>query len=305
VFTISIRYVATTREEAMRDLNGKVAVVTGGGGERSIGRATASRLAQEGARVVVADVNEAALGEAVAALRGAGHDVLGVVTDVSDLASVTALADAAWEHFGQVDIAFLNAGVGGGGSLFDDVMTDWQRVFGVNFFGVLHGIKAFAPRMIAQGTPGHILATSSGSGAVGTMYQTPSYSCSKAAVLTLMECLYAQLRDQGSAVHAHIVLPSLTRTGLAGDPEFMPMVQKGLENGGVVAVLAEPEEVAQTVLEAIQADRFWAYHDHEADKRLTGGRFAADIDWQDSVIRRKAEAMIGRAAPDPYLWGMK
>jgi NAD(P)-dependent dehydrogenase (short-subunit alcohol dehydrogenase family) len=289
----------------VQDLEGKVAVVTGSGGQHGIGRATASRLAREGVKVVLADVNEEALAATVKELREAGHDALGVPTDVSDLASTQALADAAWAHYGQVDIAFLNAGVGGGGSLLDSEMADWNRVMGINFFGVLHGVKVFAPRMHAQGTPGHILATSSGSGVVGVMYQTPSYSASKAAVCTVMECLYAQLRDLGSQVRAHVVLPPLTQTNLAGAPEFMAHVQKGLQNGGVVTVLAQPAEVAETVIEAIKADQFWAYHGHEADERLTGGRFAQDIAWQDDIIGQRAQSMIGRTAPDPYLWGMR
>jgi NAD(P)-dependent dehydrogenase (short-subunit alcohol dehydrogenase family) len=289
----------------VQDLNGTVAVVTGSGGQRSIGRATARRFAEEGVRLVLADINEAALEATVADFRAAGFDVIGVPADVSDFGSVRHLADAAWEHYGQVDIAWFNAGVGGGGSLFDDEMADWSRVIGVNFLGVLHGIKAFAPRMMAQGTPGHILATSSGSGVTGTMYQTPSYSATKAAVLTLMECLYAQLRDAGSLIRAHVVLPPLTQTGLAGDPAFMPMVQKGLQNGGVVTVLAQPEEVADTVLEAIKDGQFFATLDHEADERRLSGRFAKDIDWQHDIIQKRADALIGRTAPDPYLWGMK
>jgi NAD(P)-dependent dehydrogenase (short-subunit alcohol dehydrogenase family) len=280
-------------------------VITGSGGEHSIGRASARRFAQEGIKLVLADINEAALEATVADFRAAGFDVLGVPTDVADFDSVKHLADAAWDHYGQVDIAWLNAGIGGGGTLFDDDMTDWNRVIGINFLGVLHGIKAFAPRMTAQGTPGHILGTSSGSGVSGTMYHTPSYSTMKAAVLMLMECLYAQLRDLGSPVKAHVVLPPLTQTGLAGDPSFMPLVQQGLENAGVVAVLAQPEEVADTVLEAIRADRFFATLDHEADERRFGGRFAKDLDWQNDIIQKRADALVGRTAPDPYLWGMK
>ena len=136
-------------------------------------------------------------------------------------------------------------------------------------------------------------------------YQTPAYSTAKQAVCTLMECLYGQLRDQGSPIRAHVVFPPLTRTGLAGDPAVMSLVQQGLASGGVTAVLAEPEEVAVTVLEAVQSGSFWAHHGHEADERLSGGRFAGDIDWQDQVIRDRAEAIIGRTAPDPYLWGMR
>ncbi|MDT3440194.1 MULTISPECIES: SDR family NAD(P)-dependent oxidoreductase [unclassified Pseudofrankia] len=288
----------------MEDLEGKVAVVTGSGGPHGIGRATARLFAQQGCRVVLSDVDAAALADAVGELHDLGHDVLGVPTDVADFDSVRQLADAAFEQYGQVDILFLNAGVAGGGGLFDDEISDWRRIYDINFFGILHGIKAFAPRMIAQGTPGHILGTSSGSGAVGVMYQTPAYSTSKQAVCTLMECLHGQLRDQRSLIQAHVVLPPLTKTNLAGDRETMTFVQRGLEAGGVAAVLAEPAEVATTVLETVRSGNFWAHHDHEADKRLHGGRFAADIDWQDEVIRRRAAAIIDRSAPDPYLWGM-
>jgi hypothetical protein len=84
----------------------------------------------------------------------------------------------------------------------------------------------------------------------------------------------------------------------------MGMVQRGRQSYGVTAVLAEPEEVAVTALEAVRSGNFWAHHDHDADQRLTAGRFEADIDWQDEIIRKRAEAIINRTAPDPYLWGM-
>lgn len=286
-------------------VDGKVAVITGSGGARSIGRATAQLLAQNGAKVVLADINEEALAETAKELAGHGHDVHPVPADVASMESVKALADAAWEHYGRVDIAFFNAGVGGVGPLFDDAMEEWNRVFGINFFGVLHGIKAFAKRMIDQGGPGHILGTTSGAGACGVQYQTPAYAASKAAVISLLESLYGQLRDLGSPIQVHAVFPPLTRSGLAGDPSFMEFVQQGLEKGGVPAVLAEPEEVAVTVLEAIESGSFWAHHDHEADQRLSGGRYAPVIDWEDQVLRERAAAMINRTAPDSYLWGMR
>jgi NAD(P)-dependent dehydrogenase (short-subunit alcohol dehydrogenase family) len=287
-----------------RDLTGDVAVITGGGSSRGIGAATGRLLAQQGCRVVLSDVNVATLESTVTSLRGEHLDVTGIVADVSDLSSMRALADRVFIEYGHVDIAFLNAGVGHPGSYFDDDVDAWHQAYGVNFFGVLHGIKAFVPRMVAQGTPGDVLGTTSGSGAVGVMYQTPAYSSSKAAVLTLMEGLYATLRDQKSAVRVHAVFPPLTRTNLGGDPAVMGMVQRGLESYGVAAVLAEPEEVAVTVLEALQSGNFWAHHDHDADQRLSAGRFEADIDWQDEIIRKRAEAIINRTAPDPYVWGL-
>lgn len=287
----------------MENLDGSIAVITGGGGARSIGRATGKLLAERGARVVLADIDAPALEASVEALQGEGLDVIGVATDVADLASVRALADTAFERYGRVDIVFLNVGVASGASLLDEEMESWRRAVDINVFGILHGIKAFVPRMIEQGTPAHVLGTSSGAGANGVNYPTAAYAVTKSAVCTLMECLYGQLRDLGSLVRSHVVLPPLTKTGLAGDPEIMPHVQKYLEGSGVSAVLAEPEEVAVTVVEAIESDSFWAHHDHEADSRLYGGKFAADIDWQNEIIRQRADAIIDRSAPDPYLWG--
>jgi NAD(P)-dependent dehydrogenase (short-subunit alcohol dehydrogenase family) len=287
-----------------RDLAGDVAVITGGGSSPGIGRATGRLLAQQDCRVVLSDVNTTALETTVDSLRSEGLDVTGIVADVSDQSSMRALADQVFSEFGHVDIAFLNAGVGYGGSYFDDDVNAWHQAYGVNIFGVLHGIKAFVPRMVAQGTIGDVLATTSGSGAIGVMYQTPAYSSSKAAVLTMMEGLYATLRDQNSLIRVHAVFPPLTRTNLGGDPSVMAMVQQGLESYGVAAVLAEPDEVAMTVLETLRSGSFWAHHDHDADRRLTSGRFEADIEWQDNIIRKRAQAIIERSAPDPYLWGL-
>jgi NAD(P)-dependent dehydrogenase (short-subunit alcohol dehydrogenase family) len=292
-------------EQHMATVEGKVAVITGAGGAHSIGRATARLFAEKGAKVVLADIDEAALRETVKELADKGYDVLGVPTDVARLASVQALADTVWGHYGQVDIAFLNAGIDAAGTLFDDAMDEWHRVFDVNFFGILHGIKAFAPRMIAQGTPGDIIGTTSGAGTIGVQYQTAAYATSKSAVCTLVECLYGQLRDLGSLIRVHVMMPRLARSGLAGNPAFMEFVQQGLVKGGVPAVLAEPEEVAVTALEAVERGSFWAHHDHEADQRLSGGRFASVIDWEHQVIRDRAEAIIGRTAPDSYLWGLR
>jgi NAD(P)-dependent dehydrogenase (short-subunit alcohol dehydrogenase family) len=289
----------------MKDFRAKVAVITGAGGARSIGRATAAAFAREGCRVVLADVDEEALQSTVQDLLAFGYDAVGVPTDVGCLASMKNLADTAFETFGQVDIAFLNAGVSGGGNLFDDEMDSWQRIYNINVFGVVHGIKAFAERMTAQDTEGHILGTTSGSGVNGVMYQTPPYTSSKAAVCSVMECLYGQLRDMGSQVRAHVVMPPLTNTNLAGRPGLMTYVRDGLEAGGVPTVLAEPEQVGETVIEAIRDDRFWVYHDREADARLTHGQFAEAIDWQNEMVRQRTESLIERTDPDNHLWGMK
>jgi NAD(P)-dependent dehydrogenase (short-subunit alcohol dehydrogenase family) len=288
----------------VRDLAGKVAVVTGGGSPRGSGRATGRLLAERGCRVVLADLNEVTLKATVDELTADGLDVTGIPTDVADIASVSALADATFDDFGQVDIAFLNAGIGSGAKLLGDDLDQWHRIIGVNVYGVVHGIKAFVPRMIEQGTPGHVLATSSGAGVVGVEYQSASYAMTKSAVCTLMEALYGQLRDQGSLIRATVVLPGLTRSNLAGEPETMAFVEQGLRAAGVSVTATEPEQIAVTVLEAIETDSFWAHHGSEADRRLYRGTFAADIAWQERILRSRADALINRSAPDPYLWGM-
>jgi NAD(P)-dependent dehydrogenase (short-subunit alcohol dehydrogenase family) len=289
----------------MKDLAGKVAVITGGGSPRGIGHATGALLAKQGMKVVLADINADALKTTVGELQSTGAEVIGVPTDVSDYASMKNLADEAFKAFGKVHVAFFNAGIGGGGTLLepDDDTATWERVLGINLKGVLWGIKAFVPRMIEQGEHAHVLGTASGAGAIGVMYTGAGYAVTKQGVVTLMECLYGQLRDAGADIQATVVFPPLAKTNLAGDPEIMHMVQAGLQGNGVPPVLAEPEEVAQTVLEAIQSDSFWAHHDHEADARLSNNRFKAVIDWEDEMIRNRAAAIIGRDKPDSYLWG--
>jgi NAD(P)-dependent dehydrogenase (short-subunit alcohol dehydrogenase family) len=289
----------------VEELEGRVAVVTGSGGRHGIGRATATLLAEQGCKIVLSDIDDTALKATAQELSAAGHDVIAHQTDVADYESVRRLADTAYDRHSQVDILFLNAGVAGLGALLDDDLAEWNRLFSINFFGILHGIKAFVPRMLAQGTPAHVLGTSSSAGAVGVSYQTAAYSTSKQAVCTLLECLYGQLRDLGSAIEVHVVLPPLTKTNLAGDPEVMGFVLQGLRNGGVPTALAEPGEVAATVVEAIRTGRFWAVNDREGDERLTGGRFAAVIDWEKQIFRHRAASFADRTSPDPYLWGSK
>src|SRR4051812_18029767 len=137
----------------MDQLAGKVAVVTGGAS--GIGRAMGERFASEGMRVVLGDVEAPVLEEAVDAIRSAGGDVLGVLTDVTSFDSVSALHERAVDAFGAVDVLCNNAGVGSGaeGAMWEYGLTDWGWATAVNVWGVIHGIKAFVPGMVARGVP--------------------------------------------------------------------------------------------------------------------------------------------------------
>src|SRR4051812_34425107 len=144
-------------------IRGATAVITGGAS--GIGFAAAQALADEGARLVIADIEEKPLRAAQAAL-STTCDVLAVRTDVSDRNAVLDLAAQAKETFGVVDIAFLNAGVGVTGPLVEATQADWEWMVGVNLWGPIHGVQAFLPGMLERGTPGHVIFTSSFAGMV-------------------------------------------------------------------------------------------------------------------------------------------
>lgn len=280
----------------MRDIAGRVAVVTGGG--FGIGKATGTLFAENGMRVVLADMNREVLDATVSELQGRRLDVIGVQTDVADFAQVRALADTAFSTYGRVDAAINMAGTGGGGTFQDADMSGWNRAIGVNIQGTLHGILSFLPRMLEQGTLGNITATTSGAGANGTMYTGPAYAATKMALVSLMEGLYGQLRDLGSKIRVGVIFPPLTRSNMGSE-----MVESMLQQMGVPAVLGEPLELAQVILEGILRDEFWINPTHDQDDRFFGGRLKPNLDWSDEMVLAKARAMVDRTAPDAYLWG--
>jgi len=280
----------------MKDIEGKVAVVTGGG--FGIGKAAGTLFAENGMKVVLADMNKEVLDSTVSDLKGRGLEVTGSVTDVADFEQVKKLADLAYNTYGKVHISWNNAGTGGGGSFNDSDMTGWNRAIGVNIQGTLHGILAFLPRMLAMDEEGYILGTTSGSGANGTMYTGPAYASTKMAVLSLMESLYGYLRDQKSKLHAGCVFPPLTRSNMGSET-----VESYLQKSGVPAVLAEPEELAQVVLEGIKNNVFFINPTSDQDERIFGGKLKPNADWQEEMVMNKAKAMLSRSSPDSYLWG--
>jgi len=197
----------------MKELRGRVAVVTGGAS--GIGRALAKAFLGEGMRVVLADVERRALEETANALSTLG-DVSSLPTDVTRYEDLEALADHTWSTFGACHLLCNNAGVSVANlNVWETTPNDWSWVHGVNVHGVMHGIQAFVPRMIQAGEEGLVLNTSSGDGGIAPLAGQSVYAASKAAVSILTECLDAQLAG-GTNLRAAIFYPSggLLDTGI-------------------------------------------------------------------------------------------
>ena len=196
----------------MKDFVDKVVVVTGGAS--GIGKALAKAFLGARAKVVIADVEKGALEKTCQEL---GGNLSGVTVDVRDPASVKALADQVFERHGACHVLVNNAGVSVANlNVWETEPSDWQWVHGVNVLGLVHGIQAFVPRMIASGEEGFVVNTSSGDGGISPLAGQSVYASSKAAVSILTECLAAQLVAAGTKLRAAIFYPSggLLKTGI-------------------------------------------------------------------------------------------
>jgi NAD(P)-dependent dehydrogenase (short-subunit alcohol dehydrogenase family) len=247
----------------MNELQNKVAVITGGAS--GIGRAVAEAAAGAGMKVVLADIEEAALKETDAAMAASGADVLSVVTDVSVGSSVEELRDKALTRFGAVHLVHNNAGVAVGGPLWTVSEADWTWVLGVNLWGVIHGIRAFVPVLLEQGE-GHVVNTASLAGLTSPGMLGP-YNVTKHSVVTLSETLYRDLEAIGSRVGVSVLCPGFVQTRIAESdrnrPAWAPaaVLPQGVELQGVVRNLVaagiDPIDVAEKILYAVRNNRFY------------------------------------------------
>jgi NAD(P)-dependent dehydrogenase (short-subunit alcohol dehydrogenase family) len=279
----------------MRDFAGKVAVVTGAAS--GIGLGLATRFAQEGMKVVMADVEEPVLNASVTRLRQQEYDVLGVVTDVSSGASVEALRDKALEAYGKVHIVCNNAGVGGRGAaseIWGATEKDWQWALGVNLWGVIHGVKTFVPLMLEQGEEGHIVNTAS---VAGVVPGTRVYSVTKHGVVALTEALFYDLEAANSKLHCSVLCPGVINTdimysnrnrpeGLSDNAATGDLTAEGKARADRIKHLAEtqgmqPEQLADMVFNAIRDEQFWI---------LTHDDY-------DTNIRNRMEGILNRTNP--------
>jgi NAD(P)-dependent dehydrogenase (short-subunit alcohol dehydrogenase family) len=291
----------------MEDLAGQTAVITGAGS--GMGKAFALRFAAEGMLIVAADIQQDALAATVAELAAGGYEAIGIATDVADPRSVQRLADAAYDRFGAVHLLCNNAGVEGylDGPIWAATDRDWEWTVGVNFWSVVHGIRAFVPRMLAGGEPGHVVNTCSMTAVVkaGNMY-----AITKHAVLALSEVLALDFARRDAPIGVTALCPGSIATNLFHGSRNRPAslreddadadadaaraaglpVDRDARAGwetrermhAMLAAGMAPAEVAAKLVDAVRAGTRYLLTDHN---------------WDPRIVERHESIMAGAAGP--------
>ena len=292
-----------TRGTKVEQFEGKVAVVTGAAS--GIGRAMAEAFAAKEMKVVLADIEAAPLEEVARSLRDGGSDVFAVTADVSRSADVERIGEAAMDVFGALHVACNNAGVAGGGATWEVDPSVWEWVLGVNLMGVVHGLAAFTPRIVASGG-GHIVNTASMAGLTSPAFMSP-YNVSKHAVVTMSESMYVELEMLHPEVGISVLCPGWVQTRInqadRNQPDAVaaavqaasaqaspgPVSAEDLKAmiDGFVAEGLRPAAVAQMVVDAIERRRFYILTHPE---------------WQ-SMVRDRVERMLSDENPAMALPG--
>jgi NAD(P)-dependent dehydrogenase (short-subunit alcohol dehydrogenase family) len=250
----------------VKNFRDRVAVVTGAAS--GIGLALAERFVAEGMKVVMADIEAGALASASAALRQQGAAILATRVDVSRLEDVERLADETYDAFGAAHVVCNNAGVAVIGAVHEHTLADWQWVINVNLWGVIHGIRAFLPRMLAGGDEGHFVNTASMAGLTTAPFMSV-YDVTKHGVVALSESMYKELAVTGAPIGVSVVCPGLINTNimrssrnrpesLAEEGKTGPMAQAfGQALSDRLAGGYPPSEVAEQVIAGIREGRFY------------------------------------------------
>ena len=256
----------------MKSFEGKVAAITGAAS--GFGRELARIAAQQRMRLALADVQRDALDVVVNELKRIGAVVISDVVDVAQAAQVQRFAEHAFSAFGNVNLLINNAGVGGGGYLWENTDRDWQWVMGVNVMGVVHGVQHFVPRMLEaerRGESGHVVNTASIAGWL-TAPLMGVYNVSKHAVVALSETLYHDLKLAQSKIGVSVLCPAFVPTGIAQSQRYRPAellnadeltasqriaqaaTEKAVASGKITA-----EQIAQLTFAAVREDRFYIF----------------------------------------------
>jgi NAD(P)-dependent dehydrogenase (short-subunit alcohol dehydrogenase family) len=245
----------------MDQFEGRVAVVTGAAS--GIGLATATRFAQLGMRVVLADIERKPLETAILNLQEQGHEVLGVPTDVSQWDAIQHLAEKTLNAFGQVNVVHNNAGVVRAGRLAELSIADWEWVLGVDLWSVIYGVKTFLP-LIREAGEGHIINTASSAGLQSSPEIGP-YNVAKFGVVAISETLHLELKAEDCAIGASVLCPGAIATRIAESERNRPDAAADTRTNQRFHAVASkvvqeghsPESVADRVVHAIREKEFW------------------------------------------------
>lgn len=264
----------------MKEFRGKVAVVTGAAS--GIGRAIAGESAVEGMKVVLADINREGLAKAEEELKASGAEVVAVPTDVSKAGDVEALARRTLEEFGGVHLLVNNAAVYTTGALWENTVSDWGWVLGVNLWGVIHGVRTFVPIMLEQDAEAHIVNVSSMTGLTRST-SIGTYTVSKHGIVALSETLFYELAERNPKVKVSVLCPGRVNTpvasaarkrfeetrGVSGEREMGPEDEALIEHlAGIFKTGMDPQEVAGKVFDAIREDKFYILTDPDQKVRV-------------------------------------
>ncbi|WP_404713794.1 SDR family NAD(P)-dependent oxidoreductase [Sphingomonas sp. MMS24-J13] len=285
----------------MKDFSGKGVVITGGAS--GIGLGLAQAFAARGARVVVADIDGDAAGVAAAAIVRDGGQAIGAACDVSDRASVEALAQTTVAAFGRAHVICNNAGVAVSGALGTIRPKDWDWIFDVNLKGVIHGVETFLPLIRAHGEGGHVLNTASVGGFVAGPFAEP-YAATKYAIVAMSEGWAAQLR--GGDIGLSILCPHFVKTqidqservrpgrfdagGAREENERSKIASKAMQAG------LPPEIVAARAIEGIEQDELYIFT-HPTARAVVEARFARILAAFDATDRSQALSSISEWPP--------
>lgn len=281
----------------MKEFRDKVAVITGAAS--GIGHGLAERCAEEGMKIVLADIEEKALAQAEKELRMAGASVLAVLTDVSKAGDIESLARKTLDTFGAIHLLFNNAGVSVFTTIWESTIADWKWVIDVNLWGVIHAVRTFVPVMFEQDTECHIINTASASGLISS----PSlgvYKVAKHGVITLSETLYHELAQRGAKIKVSVLCPGFVSTRVMDSKRNRPAE---LRNDTTEEVSAEsraseqalresvslgmsPQQVAVCVFTAIREGKFYIITDSEQ--------------WKPWVQRRMEDILQERNPTNPF-----
>ncbi|HEY1740921.1 MAG TPA: SDR family NAD(P)-dependent oxidoreductase [Acidimicrobiia bacterium] len=245
----------------MQDFTGKTAVITGAAS--GIGRGLAVAFAREGARIVAVDLDRDGLDATAAFVRDAGVEVLTDVIDVRDSDGLVALAATVDDRFGGADVLCNNAGVFRGGVVWQSPIEDWEWVFSINLYGVINGLRAFVPRMIAHGREAHIVNTASMAGLVATG-MSGVYTVSKFAVEALSEVLANDLHNAGASIGVSVLCPSAVATQIAASQRNREVTPGPAEDADAIEQILsdfcgrgiDPMDVGPMVVEAVRRGQF-------------------------------------------------